>query len=103
MSHNQFMRLTSNHKCIINPRRTCAARVTVLGVCVCVCVCVCAVVTFSATTLNRTSNKIYQRLQCNTGKVFKMAFCLRSKDRAHYTQVIVWVQLIVSCHFYYFG
>ena len=27
---------------IINPRRTCAARVTVVGsVCVCVCVCVC--------------------------------------------------------------
>jgi len=25
---------------IINPRRTCAARVTVLGLCVCVCVCV---------------------------------------------------------------
>ena len=27
--------------CIINPRRACAARVNVLGVCVCVCVCVC--------------------------------------------------------------
>ena len=26
---------------VINPRRTCAARVTVLGLCVCVCVCVC--------------------------------------------------------------
>ena len=25
---------------IINPRRVCAARVTVLGLCVCVCVCV---------------------------------------------------------------
>ena len=26
---------------VINPRRACAARVTVLGLCVCVCVCVC--------------------------------------------------------------
>ena len=26
---------------IVNPRRTCAARVTVLGLCVCLCVCVC--------------------------------------------------------------
>ena len=29
---------------IINPRRACAARVTVLGLCVCVCVCLCVCV-----------------------------------------------------------
>ena len=28
-------------KCAHNPRRACAARVTVVGLCVCVCVCVC--------------------------------------------------------------
>ena len=28
----------SDDSCVINPRRACAARVTVLGLCVCVCV-----------------------------------------------------------------
>ena len=53
---------------------------------VCVCVCV-SVTTFSAIMRNRTSNKRYQRLQCDTGKVFKMAFSLkmfRSKVMALY-------------------
>ena len=30
----------SDHGTFINPRRACAARVTVLGLCVCLCVCV---------------------------------------------------------------
>ena len=38
-----------------HPRRACAARVTVLGLCVCV-------TTFSATARNNAPNKIYQRL-----------------------------------------
>ena len=29
---------------VINPRRACAARVTVLGLCVCMCVCLCVCV-----------------------------------------------------------
>ena len=31
----------------INPRRACAASVTVFGLCVCVCVCVCVCALFS--------------------------------------------------------
>ena len=58
-------------------RSACSARVTVLGLSVCVCVCVCLLPRFSATTHNRTSNKSYQRLQCDTGKVFKMEFSLK--------------------------
>ena len=34
---------------IVNPRRACAARVTVLGLCVCVCVCVTQHLTFGVT------------------------------------------------------
>ena len=30
----------NDYECFINPRRACAASVTVLGLCVCVCVCV---------------------------------------------------------------
>ena len=50
----------------INPRRACAARVTVLGLCVCV-----SVTTFSAATRNETAKKRYQRVQYHTGFIFK--------------------------------
>ena len=65
---------------IINPRRACAARVTVLGLCVCL-----SVTTFSAATRNETAKKRYQRVQCHTGFIFKMAILvkmLRSKVMA---------------------
>ena len=53
---------------VINPRRACAARVTVLGLCVCL-----SVTTFSDTARNNAPNKIYQRLQRDMNKVLKMA------------------------------
>ena len=58
-----------------NPQRACAARVTVLGLCVSVSVCL-SVTTFSATARNNATNKIYQRLQRDVSKVLKMAFSL---------------------------
>ena len=61
---------------IINPQRACAARVTVLGLCVCVSVCL-SVTMFSATTRNNAPNKIYQRLQRDMSKVLKMVFSLK--------------------------
>ena len=48
------------------PRRACAARVTVLGLCR-------SVTTFSATAHNNAPNKIFQR---DMSKVLKMAFSL---------------------------
>ena len=61
-------------KLVINPRRACAARVTVLGLCVCLCLSVClSVTTFSAATRNETAKKRYQRVQCHTGFISKMA------------------------------
>ena len=65
---------------VVNPRRACAARVTVLGLCVCV-----SVTTFSAATRNETAKKRYQRVQCHTGFILKMAILvkmLRSKVMA---------------------
>ena len=47
---------------LINPRRACAARVTVLGLSFCL-----SVTTFSAATRNKTANKRYRRVQCHTG------------------------------------
>ena len=62
----------SHVQTVINPRRACAARVTVL---MCVSVCL-SVTTFSATARNNAPNKIYQRLQRDMSKVLKMAFSL---------------------------
>ena len=75
----QFTRFSSHVSTttiIINPRHACAARVTVLGLCVCVCV---SVTTFSATTHNRTSNMRYQRPQRDMRKLFKMVFSLKMR------------------------
>ena len=41
-----------------------------MSVCVCVCV---SVTTFSAATRNETAKKRYQRVQCHTGYILKMA------------------------------
>ena len=76
----------------VNPWRACAARVTVLGLCVSVCllltlgvhvrglrhlvgVCVCVSGTMSpATTRNGASNQRYLRLQRNLKNILNMAF-----------------------------
>ena len=50
--------LSSPHNAFINPRRACAARVTVVVLSFCLSVCL-SVTTFSATTRNKTANKRY--------------------------------------------
>ena len=55
--------------CTINPRRACAARV---GLSFRPFVCL-SVTTFSATTRNKAAKKRYQRVQCHTGLILKMA------------------------------
>ena len=61
---------------IINPRRACAARVTVVGsVCVCVCVCVCLSVTLHLTSrmfVRLTNDTTY--LTGNEGQKFRTVF-----------------------------
>ena len=57
----------------INPRRTCAARVTVVVLSFCLSVCL-SVTTFSAATSNKTANKRYEWVQCHTGCILKIAF-----------------------------
>ena len=67
---------------IINPRRACVARVTVVVLCVCVCVCV---YDYSRTTGYEAAYKRYQQLQCYKGKKTKVAILLkrlRSRDMA---------------------
>ena len=48
----------------INPQRACAARITVLGLCVCL-----SVTTFSATMCNKAAKKRYKGLQCYTSTI----------------------------------
>ena len=73
---------------IINPRRACAARVTVLGLSFCLSVCPSVRLsgtTYSGTTRNKAAKKRYQRVQCHTGLIFKIAIfvkVLRSKVMA---------------------
>ena len=73
---------------IINPRRACAARVTVLGVCVCLSVClfVClSVDDYSRTTGYEAAYERYQQLQCYKGMKNNVAILLkrlRSRDMA---------------------
>ena len=65
---------------VINPRRTCAARVTVLGLCVCLCVCVCVCVCFYAyfsAMGNEADSEQYQRLQNYKRSKNKMAIFLK--------------------------
>ena len=71
---------------IINPRRACAARVTVVVLCVCVSVClsVCLFVhDYSRTTGYEAAYERYQHLQCHKGTKNKQAILLkrlRSRD-----------------------
>ena len=67
---------------IINPRRACAARVTVVGLCVCLSVCLC-VDDYSRTTGYEAAYERYQQLQCYKGMKINVAILLkrlRSRD-----------------------
>ena len=74
--------------CIINPRRACAARVTVVGLCVCLSVClfVClSVDDYSRTTGYEAAYERYQQLRCYKGMKTNVAILLkrlRSRDMA---------------------
>ena len=70
--------------CIINPRRACAARVTVVVLCVCLSVCL-SVSDYSRTTGYQAAYERYQQLQCYKGKKTNVAISLkrlRSRDMA---------------------
>ena len=73
---------------LINPRRACAARVTVVGLCVClfVCLSVCLFVDdYSRTTGYEAAYERYQQLQCYKGMKNNVAILLkrlRSRDMA---------------------
>ena len=75
-------------KSVINPRRACAARVTVVGLCVClfVCLSVCLFVDdYSRTTGYEAAYERYQQLQCYKGMKNNVAILLkrlRSRDMA---------------------
>ena len=68
-------------KSIINPRRACAARVTVVVLCVCMCVCVyvcmyvcmCVCPLIAATSHIGITKERYQRILRNTGIVLNFA------------------------------
>ena len=67
-------------KTIINPRRACAARVTVVVLCVCL-----SVSNYSRTTGYEAAYERYQQLQCYKGKKNNVAILLkrlRSRDMA---------------------
>ena len=71
-------------KYLINPRRTCAARVTVVVLCVCLSVCL-SVDDYSRTTGYEAAYERYQQLQCYKGKKNNVAISLkrlRSRDMA---------------------
>ena len=59
---------------VINPRRACAARVTVLSLSVCVCVCVCACVCVSVTSLTATplTHRYKVRYESNANALLKV-------------------------------
>ena len=65
-----FMLLESSH--VVNPRRACAARVTVLGQSVCV-------YDYSGTTGNEATSERYQKLQCNKRSKAKMVILLKQR------------------------
>ena len=72
----------------INPRRACAARVTVVILCVCLAVClsVCFFVSdYSRTTGYEAAYERYQQIQCHKGRKNNVAILLkrlRSRDIA---------------------
>ena len=69
---------------IFNPRRACAARVTVVVLCVSLFVCL-SVYDYSRTTGYEAAHERYQQHQCYKGKKMNMAIFLkrlRSRDMA---------------------
>ena len=78
------MRSLSYINMLINPRRACAARVTVVGLCVCLSVCL-SVDDYSRTTGYEADYERYQQLQCYKGMKSNVAILLkrlRSRDMA---------------------
>ena len=76
--------LVTRDEHIINPRRACAARVTVIVLCVCPSVCL-FVHDYSRTTGYEAAYERYQHLQCYKGTKIKLAILLkrlRSRDMA---------------------
>ena len=74
----------AQHSLVINPRRACAARVTVVVLCVCLSVCL-FVHDYSRTTGYEAAYERYQHLQCHKGMKNKLAILLkrlRSRDMA---------------------
>ena len=77
---------------IINPRRACAARVTMVALCVCLCVCL-SVYNYSHTTGYEAAYKRYQQLQCNKGMKINVAifaettaferYCVKTSEKAN--------------------
>ena len=73
---------------VINPRRACAAKVTVVVLCVClfVCLSVCLFVSnYSRTTGYEAAYERYQQIQCYKGRKNDVAILLeplRSRDMA---------------------
>ena len=68
----------------INPQRACAARVTIVGLCVCLSVCL-SVDDYSRTTGYKAAYERYQQLQCYKGMKNNVAILLkrlRSRDMA---------------------
>ena len=75
---------TEYYAAVINPRRACAARVTVLGLSFRPSVRLSGT-PYSGTTRNKAAKRRYQRVQCHTGLIFKIAIfvkVLRSKVMA---------------------
>ena len=83
--HNVIIHAVSLSLCIlVNPRRACAARVTVVVLCVCLSVCL-SVSIYSRTTGYEAAYERYQQLQCYKGRKNNVAILLkrlRSRDMA---------------------
>ena len=82
-SHTENSLVCITHS-IINPPRACAARFTVVGLCVCLSVCL-FVDDYSRTTGYEAAYERYQQLQCYKGMIYNVAILLkrlRSRDIA---------------------
>ena len=74
----------TERRILINPRRSCASRVTVVVLCVCLSVCL-SVDDYSRTTGYEAAYERYQQLRCYKGKKNNVAILLkqlRSRDMA---------------------
>ena len=71
---------------LVNPRRACAARVTVLGPQVFLSVCL-SVTMFSATTRNETTKERYQKVQHYTGLILNLAIFVKAMR-----STVIWLE-----------